>query len=151
MLQQRICKHTLCRRLLEIRVILMLRYWLLRFYLPINSWLMLPDNHNTKPQVTTLCLTHTQTYIQTHTKPPSNFRQNLECQDEKGGLGYRRRKKEDNERNAGGVKSHHCSMLPDTAGLQSWGTLIHHYRFTISFSWPQPPSRQHTSAGIPQL
>lgn len=50
---------------------------------------MLPDNHNMKPQVTILCLTHTQAYIQTHTKPPSKFRQNLESQDEKGGVEYR--------------------------------------------------------------
>lgn len=55
----------------------------------------------------------------------------------------------DNNEKGGGVKSYRCSPHPDTAGLRPWGTLIHHYRFTISLSWPPPPTQEQPRGCLP--
>lgn len=55
----------------------------------------------------------------------------------------------DNNKKGGGVKSYRCSPHPDTAGLRPWDTLIHHYRFTISLSWPPPPTQEQLRGCIP--
>lgn len=69
-----------------------------------------------------------------------NFKMKRENWERRGG-------EEDNEKK-GGVKSHSCSPRPDSAGLQPCSTLIHHYRFTISFSSLLPPTQMRTTTGM---
>lgn len=127
MLNQQICGHTWYRRLLDIRPISLHRYQ--HFIFPSTTgWRHLTPWHKAS--------SHTLSFSRSHI-----FRRT--------GVGVSRWKKRtggvgvDNEKKRVGVKIPHCSPHPDTAGLQPCSTLIHHYRFTITFLSPLPPTLQH--------
>lgn len=122
------------------------------FYLPINYWLMLPDTMTQRiKSPLSFCLMQAFTFrhhtnIKCHqARGKTETVWNVKMKRENWG---RRRGEEDNEKRGGGVKSHRCSPHPDTAGLQPCGTLIHHYRFTISLSSLWPPTQQCTATGM---
>lgn len=112
-----------------------------------TGWCHLTPWHKASSHLSlSLALSHTHTRMKCHQAWGKTERGwNFKMKRENWG---RRRGEQDNEKKGRGVKSHRCSPYPDTAGLQPCGTLIHHYRFTISFSSPLPPTQQHTATGM---